>query len=78
MQTTLFVLQQDAQNATRTEVRALVLAHKTAKAVIAPLKPALATVSLLQKVCEGMRAWLLARSYLVCEEEVLLADPHSD
>jgi hypothetical protein len=73
MQITLVEFERSAQRSTRTDTRPLVLASKVTKAVITSLQPALATVSLLAKVCDGMAAWLSARSYLLCDEEVYIA-----
>jgi hypothetical protein len=78
MQITLVEFERSARGSTRTETRPLVLASKATKAVITSLQPALATVSLLAKVCEGMAAWLSARSYLFCDEEVFIARSDAD
>lgn len=71
MQKILLNFQVEASLSIRGENRALILAAKRLSKVTNDLlKPAFSTLSLMRKISEDLRDWLLSRSYMTAEDEV--------
>jgi len=71
MQRILLYFQVEASKSDRGENRCLVLASKPSLRVTTEsLKPAFSTLSLMVKIFEDLRDWLVSRNYMIAEDEV--------
>jgi hypothetical protein len=71
MQRILLNFQIEAAMSCRGENRPLILASKQSSRVTnESLKPAFSTLSLMRKISEDLRDWLISRKYMTAEDEV--------